>query len=159
MFCALQLKSKCSQLATTPLTAQALTASKISPSGPVGNFSCSEVLILFRIASSREAQYCGADPTPPRKGFQWLYEFLKNHTTKPKGRDHATANGTCCRDICDRTRRPSSERMSVVQAERRRGRFFRITCLYVIYRQMRVTLVCFRTSQREKVGGELRPCT
>ena len=58
------------QFATIPLTAQALAASKISPSGPVGNLSFSATFNLFRTDSSREAQYFGADPTPPGNGFQ-----------------------------------------------------------------------------------------
>jgi hypothetical protein len=58
------------RFATVPLIAQALAASKISPSGPVGNFSFIATFISFRTDSFRETQYFGADPTPPRNGLQ-----------------------------------------------------------------------------------------
>src|SRR5665213_2199716 len=45
------------QADTTPFTAQALTANRISPSGPVGNFARTASRILFRVSSSRDMQY------------------------------------------------------------------------------------------------------
>jgi len=57
-------------LVTLHFTAQALTASRISPSGPVGNSSRTASLILFRTYSSSDMQYFGAEPVPPRNGAQ-----------------------------------------------------------------------------------------
>src|SRR5690606_30039813 len=54
--------------ATRPFTAQARTARSISPSGPIGRRARTASLSRARAGSSRDMQYFGADPVPPRNG-------------------------------------------------------------------------------------------